>query len=272
MPHVPLHVSDKFKGKSKRGLYGDVIMEIDWSVGQILAALKDQAIDERTLVIFTSDNGPWLCYGDHAGSAGPLREGKRTTWEGGLREPCIMRWPGKIPADTVCREPSMTIDILPTVAKLADAELPSTRSMDWTSGRCCPASRMPRTRTMPTTSTWIGSCKPFAAAGGNAISPTPTTLSATNLAGNAASALLTTNPGRGLPWTIWTTTSAKPRTSPVCIQMSWNGSRNLPTRPARIFGHQAKRQWGRPPGWLRKEQPRHVRISVQKASPRAPRG
>jgi arylsulfatase A-like enzyme len=124
MPHVPLHVSDKFKGKSKRGLYGDVIMEIDWSVGQVLAALKKHGLDERTLVIFASDNGPWLSYGDHAGSAGPLREGKMTTFEGGVREPCLMRWPGKIPAGKVCREPAMTIDLLPTLAKLAGAELP----------------------------------------------------------------------------------------------------------------------------------------------------
>lgn len=124
MPHVPLHVSDKFKGKSKRGLYGDVIMEIDWSVGQILAALKKNGLDERTLVIFTADNGPWLSYGDHAGSAGPLREGKGTSWDGGQREPCIMRWPGKVPAGSVCRTPAMTIDVLPTLAKLAGAKLP----------------------------------------------------------------------------------------------------------------------------------------------------
>jgi arylsulfatase A-like enzyme len=124
MPHVPLGVSAKFKGKSKRGLYGDVVMEIDWSVGQILAALKKHGLDERTLVIFTSDNGPWLAYGDHAGSAGPLREGKMTTFEGGLREPCIVRWPGKVPADSVCRAPVMTIDLLPTLARLAGAKLP----------------------------------------------------------------------------------------------------------------------------------------------------
>jgi arylsulfatase A len=124
MPHVPLHVSDKFKGKSKQGLYGDVIMEIDWSVGQILAALKRRGLDEQTLVIFTSDNGPWLSFGNHAGSAGALREGKGTTWDGGQREPCIMRWPGKIPTGAVCREPAMTIDILPTVARLAGANLP----------------------------------------------------------------------------------------------------------------------------------------------------
>ena len=124
MPHVPLYVSDKFKGKSKRGLYGDVIMEIDWSVGQILKTLKRLNLDEKTLVIFTSDNGPWLSYGDHGGSALPLREGKGTMWDGGCREPFIARWPGKIPAGKVCREMAATIDILPTVAKLAGAPLP----------------------------------------------------------------------------------------------------------------------------------------------------
>jgi arylsulfatase A-like enzyme len=125
MPHVPLHVSAKFKGTSQRGLYGDVVQEIDWSVGEILAALKKHGLDERTLVLFASDNGPWLPYGDHAGSAGPLREGKGSTWEGGVREPCVGRWPGKIPAGTVCREPAMTIDLLPTIARLAGAELPA---------------------------------------------------------------------------------------------------------------------------------------------------
>jgi arylsulfatase A-like enzyme len=130
MPHVPLFVSDKFKGKSKRGLYGDVIMEIDWSVGQILVALKKHGLDEKTLVVFTSDNGPWLLYGDHAGSARPLREGKTTTFDGGLREPCIMRWPGKIPAGTVCRELAATMDLLPTFARLAGAEVPSDRIID----------------------------------------------------------------------------------------------------------------------------------------------
>ena len=98
MPHVPLHVSDKFRGKSRQGLYGDVIEEIDWSVGQVMAALKQHGLDDNTLVLFTSDNGPWLSYGSHAGSAGPLREGKGTSWEGGTRVPCIMRWPGTIPA------------------------------------------------------------------------------------------------------------------------------------------------------------------------------
>jgi len=124
MPHVPLHVSDKFKGKSERGLYGDVIMEIDWSVGEILGSLERCGLTKDTLVIFTSDNGPWLSYGDHAGCALPLREGKGTSWDGGLREPTIMRWPGRIPAENVCSEPCMTIDILPTVAALTGAKLP----------------------------------------------------------------------------------------------------------------------------------------------------
>lgn len=124
MPHVPLHVSDKFKGKSAQGLYGDVIEEIDWSVGQILDALKKNRLEKNTLVIFSSDNGPWLAYGNHAGSAYPLREGKGTCWDGGVRVPFIARWPGKIPKASVCAESAMTIDILPTVAKLIGAELP----------------------------------------------------------------------------------------------------------------------------------------------------
>ncbi len=124
MPHVPLGVSKKFKGKSKQGMYGDVIMEIDWSVGQVLETLKRCGLDEKTLVIFTSDNGPWLNFGNWAGSAGPLREGKGTIWDGGVREPCIMRWPGKIPAGTVCDKMASTIDLFPTFAFLAGAKLP----------------------------------------------------------------------------------------------------------------------------------------------------
>ena len=124
MPHVPLGVSSKFKGKSSQGLYGDVIMEIDWSVGQVFDALRRHGLEGDTLCLFASDNGPWLSYGDHGGSAGPLREGKGTTWEGGVRVPCIVRWPGKIPAGSVCDEPAMTIDILPTLARIAGAEPP----------------------------------------------------------------------------------------------------------------------------------------------------
>lgn len=124
MPHVPLFVSEKFRGKSAAGLYGDVIMEIDWSVGQILETLKKLDIDNNTLVVFTSDNGPWLSYGEHSGSALPLREGKGTSLEGGVRVPCIMRWPENIPAGVTQEKPAMTIDILPTIAKLIDAKLP----------------------------------------------------------------------------------------------------------------------------------------------------
>jgi arylsulfatase A-like enzyme len=130
MPHVPLYVSGKFKGKSEQGLYGDVIMEIDWSVGQILKTVKQLGIDEKTLIIFTSDNGPWLSKGDHGGSAKPLRDGKFATYEGGMREPAIMRWPGKIPVGMVCSEMATTMDFLPTFAKLAGAEVPTDRIID----------------------------------------------------------------------------------------------------------------------------------------------
>ena len=124
MPHVPLFVSEKHKGKSEQGLYGDVIQEIDWSVGQVLAELKKHDLEKNTLVIFTSDNGPWLGYGHHAGTRGTLREGKGTVFEGGVRVPCVARWPGKIPAGTVQPESLMTIDLFPTFAKLIGAELP----------------------------------------------------------------------------------------------------------------------------------------------------
>jgi arylsulfatase A len=124
MVHVPLYVSEKFKGKSERGLFGDVMMEVDWSVGEILGAIRKHKLNDNTLVIFTSDNGPWLSYGDHAGSAAPLREGKGTMFDGGCREPTVMWWPGKVRADSKCSEPAMTIDILPTVAKLIGAKLP----------------------------------------------------------------------------------------------------------------------------------------------------
>jgi len=97
MVHTPLAVSDKFRGKSEQGKFGDVMMEVDWSVGEILNTLAKHGLENNTLVIFTSDNGPWLNFGKHAGSAGPFREGKGTSWEGGVRMPCIMRWPGQIP-------------------------------------------------------------------------------------------------------------------------------------------------------------------------------
>ncbi len=124
-PHVPLYVSEKFKGKSKNGLYGDVIMELDWSVGEILNALKVNGLEEDTMVIFTSDNGPWLAYGNHAGSATPFREGKGTAWEGGQREPFVVKYPRKIPAGTLVHTPVMGIDIMPTVAALTGGKLPN---------------------------------------------------------------------------------------------------------------------------------------------------
>lgn len=125
MPHVPLHVSEARAGTSGQGLYADVIGEIDASVGRILDALRQHHVEHRTLVIFSSDNGPWLSYGNHAGSAGPLREGKGTTWEGGMRVPAIAWFPGQIPAGTTCGEVTGTIDILPTCARLAGAKLPA---------------------------------------------------------------------------------------------------------------------------------------------------
>jgi arylsulfatase A len=124
MVHVPLFVSEKFRGKTRRGLFGDVVEEVDWSVGQILDTIRRLGLERQTMVIFTSDNGPWLSYGDHAGSAGPLREGKGTMFDGGCRVPTVMWWPGRIPAGTRCTEPAMTIDILPTIARLVGARLP----------------------------------------------------------------------------------------------------------------------------------------------------
>jgi arylsulfatase A-like enzyme len=127
MPHVPLAVSEKFKGKSKRGLYGDVIMEIDWSVGEVRRAIEECGIAENTVLAFTSDNGPWLSYGTHSGSAGPLREGKGTTFDGGQRDICIAWGAGRIPEGQVCREPVMGIDWLPTFAEIAGTDLPPRR-------------------------------------------------------------------------------------------------------------------------------------------------
>lgn len=124
MPHVPLAVSDKFKGKSEQGLYGDVIMEIDWSIGQLFGALARNGIEDNTWVIYISDNGPWLRYGNHGGSAGPLREGKGTTFDGGQRTFCLMTWPGVIPAGSQCREVASHIDILPTAANYLGVSLP----------------------------------------------------------------------------------------------------------------------------------------------------
>ena len=130
MPHVPLFASGAFAGKSSQGLYGDVIEEIDWSVGRVLDAVARMTIDESTLVIFTSDNGPWLSYGNHGGSQGRFREGKGTAFEGGVRVPFVARWPGRIPKGTSAAAPAMTIDLLPTFAGIAGAALPAERIID----------------------------------------------------------------------------------------------------------------------------------------------
>lgn len=124
LPHVPLVASDRFKGKSKLGLFGDVIMELDWSVGEILNALAKEKIAENTVVMIMSDNGPWLHFGDNAGSTGGFREGKGTTFEGGTRVPCIIRWPKKIKAGNVTGELMTNMDILPTISAITNSTLP----------------------------------------------------------------------------------------------------------------------------------------------------
>ena len=130
MPHVPLFVSNRRWGRSLRGRYGDVIEELDWSVGRILDKLGDLGIDRNTLVVYTSDNGPWLQYGIDAGSAGPFRLGKSTTWEGGMRVPGIFWMPGSIPAGRVTSAVAANMDLLPTFAGLAGSDLPDDRVLD----------------------------------------------------------------------------------------------------------------------------------------------
>lgn len=125
MPHVPIAASDRFKGKSGTGVYGDVMMELDWSVGEIIRSIDESGLGSKTLVIVTSDNGPWRCFGNWAGSTGGLREGKRTVFEGGQRVSCLMRWPGRIPAGTVNNKLASTIDILPTAVALSGAPRPT---------------------------------------------------------------------------------------------------------------------------------------------------
>jgi arylsulfatase A len=129
MVHVPLFCSDEFRGKSPRGRYGDAVEEIDWCVGRVLDTLRREKLAENTLVVFTSDNGPWLIFDQHGGSAGLLREGKGCTYEGGMREPCLMWWPGTI-RPAVIREMGATMDLFTTILKLAGAEVPSDRVLD----------------------------------------------------------------------------------------------------------------------------------------------
>jgi arylsulfatase A-like enzyme len=123
-PHWPVAASDRFRGKSLAGLFGDAVEEIDWSVGEVFRVLREQQVEQNTLVIFTSDNGA------EGGSAGPFRDGKVTTWEGGLRVPCIARWPGHVPAGVVTPAFSSTMDLFPTFVKLAGLEMPKDRVFD----------------------------------------------------------------------------------------------------------------------------------------------
>lgn len=130
MPHIPLFASPEFKGKSAGGLYGDTIEEIDAGVGVLMQALRDNGVDRKTLVVLTSDNGPWLVMGPNGGSALPLRNGKGSTFEGGQRVPCVMRWPDVIPAGTTCGELACTMDLLPTVCAMLGREVPAARPVD----------------------------------------------------------------------------------------------------------------------------------------------
>lgn len=129
LPHIPLFVSEKFDGTSQRGLYGDVVEEIDFGVGQIIDTLKQEGLEENTLVVFTSDNGPWLVYNEHGGSAGLLREGKGMTWEGGMREPTIFYWKGKVKQGVVS-DIGSTLDLFSTICSIGGAEVPVDRTMD----------------------------------------------------------------------------------------------------------------------------------------------
>jgi len=130
MPHIPLYASKEFEGRSARGLYGDVIEEIDWSVGQIIKTLDRLGLSDNTLVIFMSDNGPWLPFKLNGGSAGLLRGGKGSNWEGGQRVPFLAKWPAQIPAGRVCREVATTMDVLPTLAAVTGGSLPSSIVLD----------------------------------------------------------------------------------------------------------------------------------------------
>ena len=124
MPHIPLFTSPEFRGKSKRGLYGDVVEELDWSVGEIINTLKELNLEDNTLVVFTSDNGPWLVQKENGGSAGLLKDGKGTTWEGGHRVPMIAWWPGQVPKKIVNESIASTLDLLPTIAEVTKTSLP----------------------------------------------------------------------------------------------------------------------------------------------------
>ena len=147
--HVPIHPGKAFQGKSANGRYGDWVEEVDWSTGRVLDTLRELKLDERTLVLFTSDNGPWRSQGKDGGVAGPLRGGKGSTWEGGVREPTIAWWPGKIAAGTVCDAMMSEMDVLPTLVKLAGgtgARRPQDRRQGHLAAACRAGARSRRTR------------------------------------------------------------------------------------------------------------------------------
>ncbi|MFO7852409.1 MAG: sulfatase family protein [Bacteroidota bacterium] len=127
MPHIPIYASEEFEGKSPAGLYGDVIEEIDYNTGKILDALKEAGVDDNTMVIFSSDNGPWLSFKTHGGSAGAFRGGKQTNWEGGHRVPCIIRWPARIKEGTLITSQVTNMDILPTIMNIIEGRLPANK-------------------------------------------------------------------------------------------------------------------------------------------------
>lgn len=130
MPHVPLFASEDFEGKSERGIFGDVIEELDWSMGELLRTLRENGLEENTLVVFTSDNGPWLGKKEAAGNAGPFRDGKFSDYEGGTRVPCIVWQPGTVPAGTICDMQTSSLDLFPTIAALAGVAVPEDRVID----------------------------------------------------------------------------------------------------------------------------------------------
>ncbi|MBT3749816.1 MAG: sulfatase-like hydrolase/transferase, partial [Bacteroidetes bacterium] len=130
MPHVPLHPGPEFHGQSRRGLYGDVVEEIDWSAGMIMGTLRQEKLDKNTLVFFTSDNGPWIIKHTKGGSSGLMRDGKGSTWEGGMHEPGIAWWPETVPAGQICMDVSSTLDLYTTLLSIAGVEIPHDRPVD----------------------------------------------------------------------------------------------------------------------------------------------
>lgn len=155
MPHVPLFVSEKFKNKSERGLYGDVIEEIDWYTGELIQALKNNKLDKNTIIIFASDNGPWLEYNEDSGSAGPLRDGKFNNYEGGVRVPCVMSWPGRWDRGKVSDEIVSSLDFFPTIANYAGAKYSDIHGIDISSHLKNSRKKLPRDYVLYTKGTEI---------------------------------------------------------------------------------------------------------------------